>query len=96
VPHDVRDKVVDFIRCWSLRTEMPSRQLISWLGISASKFYDWKRRYSIINEHNSWIPRDYWLQDWEKEEILSFHGKHSLEGYRRLCFMMMDDDVVAK
>jgi len=95
VPHDVRDEVVDFIRYWSLQAEIPSRQLIGWSGISASKFYDWKRRYAMINEHNSWIPRDYWLCDWEKEEIISFHGKHSLEGYRRLCFMMLDEDVVA-
>jgi putative transposase len=95
VPHDVRDEVVDFIRYWSLQAEIPSRQLIGWSGISASKFYDWKRRYGMINEHNSWIPRDYWLCDWEKEEIISFHGKHSLEGYRRLCFMMLDEDVVA-
>lgn len=23
-----------------------------------SKFYDWRSRYGLVNEHNAWIPRD--------------------------------------
>jgi transposase InsO family protein len=41
------------------------------------------------------VPRDWWLQDWEKEAIVRFHHQHPLEGYRRLTFMMLDADVVA-
>ena len=41
------------------------------------------------------VPRDWWLEDWEKKAILDFHAGHSLEGYRRLAFMMLDADVVA-
>jgi len=41
------------------------------------------------------IPRDFWLEDWERQAILDYHDKHPLEGYRRLTFMMLDDDVVA-
>ena len=48
-----------------------------------------------MNEHNGWVPRDFWLETWEKEAIISFHGKNPLEGYRRLTFMMLDHDVVA-
>jgi hypothetical protein len=33
------------------------------LGITQSKFYDWRKRYGKVNEHNSWIPRDRWLED---------------------------------
>jgi len=36
-----------------------------WLDISASKFYDWRERYGKVNEHNGWVPRDFWLEDWE-------------------------------
>jgi hypothetical protein len=32
---------------------------------------------------------------WEKQAILDYHARHPLEGYRRLTFMMLDDDVVA-
>jgi len=49
----------------------------------------------MVNEHNASIPRDHWLQDWEKQAILDFHGKSPLEGYRRLTFMMLDQDIVA-
>ena len=48
-----------------------------------------------VNEHNGWIPRDFWLEDWEKQAIIDFHLKNPLEGYRRLTFMMLDADIVA-
>lgn len=41
------------------------------------------------------MPRDFWLEDWERRAILDFHDRHPLDGYRRLTFMMLDDDVVA-
>jgi hypothetical protein len=28
------------------------------------------------------FPRDFWLELWEKEAIIDFHLKNSLEGYR--------------
>jgi putative transposase len=63
--------------------------------VRASKFYDWRERYGRVNEHNGWIPRDFWLAPWEKQAIIGFHHEHLLEGYRRLRFMMLDADVVA-
>ena len=95
VPHDVRDQVVDFVRCWSEKTEIGAGRFIHWLGVRASKFYDWRERYGRVNEHNSWVPRDFWLAPWEKQAIIGFHREHPLEGYRRLTFMMLDADVVA-
>ena len=41
------------------------------------------------------MPRDFWLEEWEKQAIVDFHQQHPLEGYRRLTFMMLDEDVVA-
>ena len=69
--------------------------LIGWLGIAPSKYYDWQNRYGKANEHNAPIPRDFWLAEWEKQAIIDFFKKHPLEGYRRLSFMMLDQDVVA-
>jgi putative transposase len=65
------------------------------LGIAASKFYGWRTRYGRVNEHNASVPRDWWLEDWEKQAILAYHAENPLEGYRRLTFMMLDADVVA-
>lgn len=93
--HDVRDQIVDFVRRWSEATEIGAGRFIEWLSIPASKFYDWRERYGQRNEHNGWVPRDFWLEQWEKEAIVDFHLKNPLEGYRRLTFMMLDQDVVA-
>jgi len=91
----VRDQIVDYLGYWTERTQLPSKQLLGWLELSSSKFYQWKDRYGQANEHNGQVPRDWWLEDWEKQAILDFHDRHPLEGYRRLAFMMLDDDVVA-
>jgi transposase InsO family protein len=86
---------VDFIREWSEKTEVSAMQFNRWLGISRSKLCDWQKRYGQVNEHNAWIPRDTWLEGWEKKAILDFYREHPLEGYRRLTFMMLDAGVVA-
>ncbi|MFY9908535.1 MAG: hypothetical protein WAK56_01775, partial [Candidatus Sulfotelmatobacter sp.] len=52
VPHDVRDLVVDFVRRWSEKAEIGVGRFIPWLGVTASKFYDWRQRYGCVNEHN--------------------------------------------
>ena len=66
-----------------------------WLGLARSKYHSWKHRYGKANEHNGQIPRDWWIVEWEKKAIIDYHDQHPLEGYRRLTFMMLDDDVVA-
>jgi transposase InsO family protein len=86
--------VVDYIGHWVSRAELPAARLINWLGISSSKFYDWRQRYGAANEHNGKVPRDFWLEDWEKQAIIRYHFDHPREGYRRLAFMMMDENVV--
>jgi hypothetical protein len=95
VPHDVRDQVVDFVRRWSEKSEIGVGRFTAWLGVTSSKFYGWRQRYGRVNEHNGWVPRDFWLEMWEKTAIIDFHRKNPLEGYRRLTFMMLDQDVVA-
>ena len=68
---------------------------VLWLGISRSKFYNWRARYGMVNEHNGKIPRDFWIEAWERKAIIRFYHENPLEGYRRLTFMMLDQDVVA-
>jgi putative transposase len=95
VLHDIRDTVVDFVRDWSDKTEIPVCRFLPWLGIGASKFHDWKKRFGKVNEHNAWVPRDHWLTDDEKERICVFARRHPFDGYRRMTFMMLDADIVA-
>lgn len=95
MPHDTRDAIVDFVRGWSEKTELAQKRLVCWAGIGESRYYDWRKRYGQVNEHNAWIPRDHWLEDWEREAIVEYYCRHALEGYRRMTFMMMDEDLVA-
>lgn len=95
VLHDTRDEIVDYVRHWSEKTELAAGKIVRWIGIGNSKFYDWKKRYGQVNEHNALVPRDHWLEAWEKEAILAFHAEHSTAGYRRLTYQMMDQDLVA-
>jgi putative transposase len=69
--------------------------LVGWLGIALSKFSRWSQRLGTPNQHNASIPRDFWLEDWEKAAIRAFHDRYPLEGYRRLAYMMLDAEVVA-
>jgi transposase InsO family protein len=41
------------------------------------------------------VPRDHWIEEWERDAIIDYFDRHPLEGYRRLTFMMLDADVVA-
>lgn len=92
---DVRDEVVDFVHALKEKTGIGQQRLVGWLGLARSKFYEWKKRYGKANEHNGLVPRDFWLEPWEREAILAYFIKHPDEGYRRLTYMMMDADVVA-
>jgi hypothetical protein len=50
LPHDARDQVVDFVRRWWEKTEIGVGRFIHWLGVTASKFYDWRQRHGCLNE----------------------------------------------
>jgi putative transposase len=95
VPHDTRDAIVDYVRDWSHKSDIPVSLLLRWVGITTSKYHDWKTRFGKVNEHNASVPRDHWLTNDEKASIHTFARVHPLEGYRRLTFMMLDADVVA-
>lgn len=91
----LRDDVVEFVRRYSQMTGLSRSSLVSRIGIGRDKFYDWRRRRGRSNAHNATVPRDCWLQEWEKKSILDFHLRYPDEGYRRLAFMLLDADVAA-
>jgi putative transposase len=95
VEPDTRDTIIDFIARWHKKTGIIIKFLITWIGIRYSRYNEWKNRYGRDNYHNNWIPRDYWIEQWEKEAIIYYYQKHPLDGYRRVTYMMIDDDIVA-
>jgi putative transposase len=69
--------------------------LIGSLEVARSIFNRWSRRQSSPNQRNATVPRDFWLKNWEKVAIIAFDDVYPQKGYRRLTYMMLDDDVVA-
>ena len=95
IPQKTRDDLVVFIQNHAELTGIPVTRLIGWVGIGRDRFYDWHRRHGQKNCHNGAIPRDFWLEEWEKRAIITFYLEHQEDGYRRLTFMMIDRDIVA-
>lgn len=87
--------MIDFVKLFTARTGLGTRWVIKRLDVSAQKYYRWEERYGRANAHNGKIPRDHWIEMWERERIISFHDDHPLDGYRRLSFMMIDANAVA-
>jgi putative transposase len=95
VKPEVREAVVELVDDGITRVGMPRKRLLHWLGLAPGKYYDWKRRQGQPNRHNGQIPSRHWLQPWEREAIVAYTGEHPLDGYRRLCYRMIDEHSVA-
>lgn len=65
------------------------------MSLSSNRFYDFKNRYGRPNKNNGKVPKSTWLTPEEKGKIREFHRLNPLNGYRRLCYMMLDEDIVA-
>jgi transposase InsO family protein len=86
---------VDFVHDWQRKAELPVELFLSGLALRRNKFRSWEQRYGKENYHNGKIPRDWWLEPWERDEIVKYHLTHRETGYRALTYMMMDNDIVA-
>jgi transposase InsO family protein len=95
VEPDIRDEIVTFVEKRSSQTELSKRELIGWVGITPSRYYDWRKRTGQSNHHNGSIPRDHWILAQEREAIIAYCSDKLEDGYRRLTYMMLDEDIVA-
>ena len=93
VEPDVRDEIVGYTRMVVSRSALSLRKVIGFLGIHPSRFYDWVGRQGIVNRHNGKIPREHWILDKERKAIIEYCRYKVLLGYRRLTYMMIDEDV---
>jgi putative transposase len=86
---------VRFTEMMIVKTNTPVNKLLAMIGISSSKYYSWIDRHERPNNHNGIIPKKHWILDWERESIISYAQTHIGEGYRRMTYMMIDDNIVA-
>lgn len=77
------------------KTGIPVTRLLKVIKLQPAKYYQWKKRFGLPNHHNGKIPRDFWLEPWEIDAILECKRRYPFEGYKRLTYMMMDQNIVA-
>jgi transposase InsO family protein len=92
---DIRDNVVNYVRTMSQKSGIAVATLVGWAGITVSKYYTWVHRFGVVNRHNGKLVREYWLLWWEYLRIIAYRRTHREEGYRRLTYMMLDENIVA-
>lgn len=76
------------------KTHISKQQLIDWLGIFSSKYYQWQNRLGAPNQHNGHCIREHWILPQERQAIIKYCRHRTDEGYRRLTYMMIDEDIV--
>jgi putative transposase len=86
---------MDYIETIQEKTEINNKNLLNWIGISKSKYYYWKENDLIPDKEKLNIPKRHWLLDWERTAIIEYALENRGEGYRRLTYMMLDENVVA-
>lgn len=77
------------------KTNITVKKVIGLIGINSSKYYSWIERHHKPNNHNGNIVKKHWILDWEKKAIINYVTLHPGEGYRRLTYMMIDENIVA-
>ena len=77
------------------KTNYNKKELLALIGVGKSRYYNWLKREGLPNNHNGKIPKSHWLMEEEKEMIIAYCKDKIEQGYRRLTYMMLDEDVVA-
>lgn len=72
---------------------MSEEGLLSFIGISRKKFFNWKQVYGEPRKYSDNFSRINMITAEEKELIIDFYRKHPLDGYRRCAYMMIDKDI---
>ena len=92
---DVRDNVLEFIEMTVQKSHYTRQDLLELLRLSKSRYYDWIKRQGQPNRHNGQIPKSHWLVPEEREAIIDYCRNKIGEGYRRLTYMMLDENIAA-
>lgn len=90
---EMRDQVVGYTDKMVSLTGITRKKILKEIGITLSKYYDWKKRYGNPNNHNCKSPKDHCITKEEIEIITEYAKENNGEGYRRLSYMMIDENV---
>jgi len=83
------------VQTWQNKTGYDVMQFTTWLGIGRNKYYSWVKRQGQENQAKGVPARHHWLTETEKGAIINYYAAHRQTGYRRLAYMMLDENVAA-
>ena len=90
---DIREEIIEFCHHVKELADFSLEKVIRMIGIGKSRFYDWHKRRGVPNKHNGKIPRKHWILSEEVRAIIAYCKDKREEGYRRLCYMMIDENI---
>jgi len=88
--------VLRLIEVTRARTGWTVRRILRRLGLAKSRYYDWKRRADAQQLEDLFAgsrASPYAILAEEKEAVIAYALEHPKDGYRRLAWMMIDEDV---
>ncbi len=91
----VRDEIVKYVEKISSSTVLSRRKLMGMIGIRRGRYYEWKKRLGMFNRHNGQIPKSHWILPEDQASLIEYCQDRLEEGYGRLTYMMLDEDVAA-
>lgn len=91
----MRDDILGFIELISQKSRYNKKQILNFLALPKSRYYDWITRQGQPNRHNGLMPKAHWILPLERAVILDYCKDKMDEGYRRLTYMMLDADIAA-
>jgi putative transposase len=75
---------------------MDKKVMLRYLGIKSSSYYNWLKRsqQKRLTDQKPVGKNPFRLLEWEKEAIRDYYIENQENGYRRITYMMIDQDIV--
>ncbi|MGB9591710.1 MAG: IS3 family transposase [Candidatus Kryptoniota bacterium] len=92
----IRERISNEITNLQTKTGVPLAVLLSAAGITRRTWTDWQKRKHDETQHNGQIPKAHWLLPEEIDAIVHYarcRTDKKLQGYRRLTWMMVDENI---
>lgn len=94
VCENVRREAIKTIEHWTARTAISAKQLAQWCELPYQKFLRWRKRSKEPKVATKpVVPKSHWLLPSEIKAIVDYCHEHPGHGYRRLAWMLTDDDI---
>ena len=87
---------MNFVEHMTLLTSFSRQEIVKLLSLNRTTYYNWigRKELNQLTDIKPVGKNPARLLDWEKEAIQDFYLVHQDHGYRRLTYMMIDQNIV--